>query len=130
MIDVNFMDDKQIFCSVNLVPLIQQVALQIRIRRIHTGKTNTGNVFLNRGCLGLVCVRVVGVGQECPCARVLWVYPGGAADRAVIRVGDEVCLRYKWMQIVDVFLSLDICLGWSCPFCPQPGTDSPSHRAE
>jgi hypothetical protein len=35
-------------------------------------------------------LRVVGVGQEYPCARVLWLFPGGAAERAGIMVGDKV----------------------------------------
>jgi hypothetical protein len=36
-------------------------------------------------------LRVVGVGQEFPCARVLWLFLGGAAERAGITVGDKVC---------------------------------------
>ena len=32
----------------------------------------------------------MGVDQDLPCAKVLWILPGGAADRAGIRVGDKV----------------------------------------
>ena len=38
-------------------------------------------------------LRVVGVVQDTPCARVLWLYPGGAAERAGIAVGDKVGLQ-------------------------------------
>ena len=40
-------------------------------------------------------LRVVGVGQESPCARVLWLFPGGAAERAGITVGDKVCGAWR-----------------------------------
>ena len=52
-------NNQQIFVQKIWSLLFNKLPCKYRIRRIHTGKTNTGNVFSNHGRTGLVCVLLV-----------------------------------------------------------------------
>ena len=74
-----------------------------RIRGSHsTNSEPERSIQASHTCLSLFSLlvsfprfglRVVGVGQESHCARVLWLFPGGVAETAGIRVGDKVSLN-------------------------------------
>ena len=47
---------------------------------------------------------MVGVGQTFPAAKVLWLLPQGAAQRAGIRVGDRVGSTWERMYYCTIVL--------------------------
>ena len=61
--------------------------------------SQTENSF-NNSTLSRFGLRVVGIGQTFPAAKVLWLLPQGAAQRAGIRVGDRVGTMWSEYYVV------------------------------